>query len=122
MNETPDLKIRKMPKSPFWLLYLVLMAAAYWIVSVATHPVSDTVWIIAGSLVALAAILCALPYYWDYQAAGRLVDVDAVTSVAEQMNDIKKYSAQISAATDQWARVQETTKGNAEKTVAASAK
>ena len=121
MNETPEWKARKMPKSPFWLLYIVMMAAAYWIVSVATHPVSDIVWIIVGSLIVVGAILCALPYYWDYQAAGRLIDVDGVTSVAGQMQDIKKYSAQIAAATDQWARVQETTKGNTDKTVAAAA-
>jgi molecular chaperone GrpE (heat shock protein) len=43
-----------------------------------------------------------------------------VTTVAEQLHDLKKYSAQVSTATDQWARVQEITQGGAEKTIAAA--
>ena len=36
------------------------------------------------------------------------------------VTNLKKYSAQIASATDQWARVQETTKGDSEKIVAAA--
>lgn len=120
MNEVSDLKVRPVPKWPFWLLYVILLAAAYWVVRVAAHPISETVGIIVASVVVVGAILCALPYYWDYKAMGRLIDADAVATVAGQMADIKKYSDQITVAADQWARVQEATKGSADKTVAAA--
>jgi molecular chaperone GrpE (heat shock protein) len=54
----------------------------------------------------------------EYRAVKKLIEVNAVTTVAEQLHNLKTYSAQIAAATDQWVLVQEATKGNAEKTVA----
>ena len=43
-----------------------------------------------------------------------------MSTVAEQLNDLKKYAEQVSAATGQWAMVLDATKGNTEKTVAAA--
>jgi molecular chaperone GrpE (heat shock protein) len=76
---------------------------------------------IATGGVALGALLGCLPFILDYRATGKLVEVNALGTIAEQLQDLKKYSAQIAGATDQWALVQENTKGNTEKTVAAAA-
>ena len=117
MNQVSDWKI---PKWPFIAANAALLAVAAAVIYRTAHPISDLqIYLVAGS-VALGALLGCLPFILEYRAVKKLIEVNAVTAVAEQLHDLKKYSAQISAATDQWARVQETTKGDAEKTVAAA--
>jgi molecular chaperone GrpE (heat shock protein) len=117
MNEAPDWKI---PKWPFLLANALLLAAAAVLICKAAHPISDLEIGLATGGVALGALLGCLPFILDYRATGKLIELNAVGTVAQQLNDLKKYSAQIAAATDQWALVQEVTKGNTEKTVAAA--
>ncbi|HUC84682.1 MAG TPA: nucleotide exchange factor GrpE, partial [Candidatus Acidoferrales bacterium] len=69
---------------------------------------------------ALGAVLGCLPYFWDYRAASKMLEVNAVGAVAEKLQDLQKYTARITAATDQWALVQDTTRGHSDKTVAAA--
>ena len=69
---------------------------------------------------ALGALLGCLPFILEYRATAKLVEINAVSTVAEQLRDLKKYSEQIATATDQWARVQDATKGHSEKTAAAA--
>jgi molecular chaperone GrpE (heat shock protein) len=65
-------------------------------------------------------LLGCLPFILEYRATSKLVEINAVSTVAEQLHDLKIYSAQIATATDQWARVQDVTKGHSEKTAAAA--
>ncbi len=118
MHEAPEWKI---PKWPFLAANAVLIAAAAVVIYSAAHPITDLQIGLATGCVALGALLGCLPFILDYRATKKLIEVNAVTTVAEQLHDLKKYSAQIAAATDQWARVQETTRGNTDKTVAAAA-
>ncbi len=118
MNEAPDWKI---PKWPFLLANAVLLIAAAALIYQAAHPISQTEIFISTSCVALGALLGCLPFILDYRATGKLIEVNAVGAVAEQLQDLKACAEQISAATGQWALVQEATKGNTEKTVAAAA-
>jgi molecular chaperone GrpE (heat shock protein) len=120
MSETPEWKQCLVPKWPFLLGNILLLAAAAYIAHHSDHPGSRGIMILITVAVAVGGILSCIPFYLDYKAAGRLVDAEAVTTVAEQMDDIKKYAAQIAMATDQWARVQEATKGNTDKTVVAA--
>jgi molecular chaperone GrpE (heat shock protein) len=117
MNTIPDWKI---PKWPWLLANALLILAAFAAIIKAAHPISRAEIFIALGCVALGALLGCLPFFLDYRATGKLIEVHAVGTVAEQLRDLKKYSEQIAAATDQWARVQETTKGHAEKTAAAA--
>ncbi len=50
----------------------------------------------------------------------KLIELNALGEVAEKIQDLKTFSAQIAGATDQGARVQETTQGQGEKTMAAA--
>ncbi len=118
MHEVPEWKI---PKWPFLAANVAMLAVAAAVISKAAHPISDLQIGIVAGCVALGALLGCLPFILDYRATKKLIDVNAVTTVAEQLHDLKKYSAQIAVATDQWARVQEATKGNTDKTVAAAA-
>jgi molecular chaperone GrpE (heat shock protein) len=117
MNEAPDWKI---PKWPFLLANGVLIVAAAAVVYKAAHPISQAEIYMSVGSVALGALLGCLPFVLDYRATGKLIEVNAVGTAAERLHDLKEYSAQITAATGQWALVQETTKGNMEKTVAAA--
>jgi len=117
MNAAPDWKI---PKWPFLLANVLLLVVAFVVAFKAEHPFALPVIYVYPACVALGALLSCVPFILEYRATSKLVDVNAVTTVAEQLHDLKKYSAQIAAATDQWALVQENTKGNADKTVSAA--
>ncbi len=113
----PDWKI---PKWPFLFGNAVLLAVAAVLIYRAAHPISDLEIILAASAVALGAVLGCLPFILDYRATGKMLEVNGLTTVAAQLQDLKKYSLQIADATDQWARVQEIARGHSDKTVAAS--
>jgi len=117
MNNVSEWKIAKWP---FWAADAVLLAGAITVVAKAPLPYSQTDLLIVAGCVALGALLGCLPYILEYRAVKKLIEVNALTTVSEQLHDLKKYSAQIAAATDQWALVQEATKGNTDKTVAAA--
>lgn len=117
MKEAADWKI---PKWMFATVFVVLNGFGWVVVIQAAHPVSRTVMILATGCVALGALAGCLPFILEYRAVKKLIEVNALTTVVEQLNDLKKYSAQITSATDQWAHVQEATKGNTDKTVAAA--
>ena len=112
----------QIPKWPFLTANAVLIAVAAGVVVKAAHPISQTEIYLAIGCVTLGALLGCLPYILEYRAIKKLIEINAVTTVAEQLHDLKKYSAQIATATDQWALVQDATKDNTEKTVAAAKK
>jgi molecular chaperone GrpE (heat shock protein) len=110
----------KIPKWPFLAGNAVLILVAAVVVAKAAHPITPIEVGLAVACVALGALLGCLPFILEYRATSKLIEVNAVGTVAGQLADLKNYSAQIAAATDQWALVQETTKGSAEKTAAAA--
>src|SRR5882724_5599693 len=115
-----DVSEWKIAKWPFLSANLILMAVGFGVIYRAAHPISQPVALIAAGCVALGALLGCLPFILEYRAVKKLVEVNALTTVAEQLTDLKKYSAQVAAATDQWASVQEATKGSTDKTVTAA--
>jgi molecular chaperone GrpE (heat shock protein) len=117
MNEVPDWKV---PKWPFLAANALLLFVAAAVIYQSAHPISQAMVYGCMGCVALGALLGCLPYLLDYRATGKLIEANAVGTVAEQLRDLKKYSAQIAAAADQWALVQETTRGHADKTTAAA--
>ena len=117
MNEAPDWKV---PKWPFLSAGLLLIAAAAAIIYKAERPISELEAALAVACTAASALLACLPYILEYRATSKLVEINAVGTVTEKLRDLEKYSTQISAATNQWALVQENTKGNSDKTVAAA--
>ena len=117
MNEAPEWKV---PKWPFLLANAVFILIAAGVIYKAGHPIGQTEMFLAVGCVVLGAALGCLPFILEYRAVGKLIEVNAVGTVAEQLSDLKKYSEQITDATGQWARVQEVTKGHSEKTAAAA--
>ena len=109
------------PKWPFLLGNATLLGFAGWIVQAkASHPITDLQIVFATASVGLGAVLGALPFILDYRGAAKLIEVNALTTVVAQLEDLQKYAGQVSAATDQWVRVQEATRAGAEKTTTAA--
>lgn len=117
MNQAPASQV---PKWPFIAVFALLLAAAWAVIIKAAHPISDAETCIVIGCVALGALAGCFPFILDYRIVCKLIEANAVTTVAEQLHDLKAYADQIAAATSQWALVQEATKGNADKTVAAA--
>ena len=117
MKDVSDWNI---PKWPFLSANVALLAAAGAVIWRAAHPISQTEIYISVGCVAFGALLGCLPFILEYRAVKKLIEINAVTTVAEQLQDLKKYSGQITLATDQWAQVQDSIKGNSEKTVVAA--
>ncbi|HSY19345.1 MAG TPA: nucleotide exchange factor GrpE [Candidatus Acidoferrales bacterium] len=115
-----DVSEWKVAWQPFVAANVVLVLAAAGVIWKAAHPISLNVALVATGCVALGSLLGCLPFILEYRAVKKLVEVNALTTVVEQLGDLKKYSAQVAAATDQWASVQEATKGNTDKTVIAA--
>ncbi len=117
MNNASDWKI---PKWPFLSANVALLAVAAAVAGKAAHPLSPVGTAVVTGSVALGALLGCLPYILEYRATKKLLEVNALGTVAAPLQDLKTYSAQIAAATDQWALVQDATKGSAENTAAAA--
>jgi molecular chaperone GrpE (heat shock protein) len=105
------------PKWPFWLGDLLLMAFGYFFVLHSPLPIH---WGVAAGCVAGGAMLGVIPYLLDYRAMGRALEINALGAVAEKIQNLEKLAAQITSATHQWAAVQESVQGNADRTAAAA--
>jgi molecular chaperone GrpE (heat shock protein) len=118
MNEAPAWKVSKWP---FLLAGLLLLVTGFAVIFKAEHPISSLEFCMIIGCVALAAVLACLPYILEYRATGKLIEINAVGTATGQLRDLQKYAEQIASATERWAQVQEATKGNTDKTVAAAA-
>lgn len=117
MNKPSDWTI---PKWPFLAANAVLIAVAAAFIYRAAHPISQMEIILATAAVALGAGFGCLPFILEYRATCKLIEVNALGTITEKFHGLEAYAAQIAAATDQWARVQEITQGGAEKTATAA--
>ena len=117
MNDVTHWKI---PKWPFLLGDVLLLALAYLIVWKSPHPIAKWEIIACFASAALGTAVGALPFILDYKAMGKAIEVNALGAVSEKIENLEKLSAQVSAATNQWAGVQEVVQANTDKSVAAA--
>lgn len=117
MNKPSDWTV---PWWPFISAWILLLATAAVLVFCAAHPISQTIAILATTAVALGTLLGCLPFILEYRATAKLIEVNALGTVTDKFAGLEAFAAQVAAATDQWARVQEATQGGAEKTVTAA--
>jgi molecular chaperone GrpE (heat shock protein) len=115
MKDATDWKV---PKLPFYVADALLIIFAWFFVLRAPQAMGR--WEIAAVCVAFGAVLGVLPFILDYRAIGKVIEINALGAVAEKIQSLEQFTAQISAATNQWAAVQESVGGNAEKTAAAA--
>jgi molecular chaperone GrpE (heat shock protein) len=91
-----------------------LLAFAYFIVWKSPHPISQ--WEIIACFVSagFGTVIGILPFILDYRVVGKLVEADALGSIAEKIQNLEQLAAQITSATNQW----EIAQNQAEKTSA----
>jgi len=110
MNDVTNWKV---PKWPFFAAYAVLLGLAYYFVLRAPNVVHY--WELAAACVALGAVLSLVPFYLDYQAMGKVLEINALGAVAEKIQNLEKLSEQINSATNHWAVINETVQTESEK-------
>jgi len=95
------------PKWPFFLSDIIFIGLGYWISTlIQSEPES---WQI------ISIVVCAVfgtgfavaPFYFEYRAEAKAVEIAQLTSVAKEVNKMENVAAQISEATENWEAVQE---------------
>ena len=101
-----DAKNWMVPKWPFLLGDALLLAAAYFLIQQAPHPIGRWEIVTAATCVALGAVLGALPFVLDYRAIVKVIEAGALGAISEKIQNLEKLAAQIGSATNEWLNVQ----------------
>ena len=103
MNDAINWKVSKWP---FLLGDALLLAFAYFIVWKSPHPIARGDIILCVSLSAIGALVGCIPFFLDYRAFLKVVEANALGSVAEKIQNLEQLAAQISSATNEWTNAQ----------------
>jgi molecular chaperone GrpE (heat shock protein) len=95
------------PKWPFLLADIIFIGLGYWIGTLITGPAEQ--WHIISILVCagLGAAFAVAPFYFEYRAEAKAVEIAQLTTVAKEVNKMESVAAQIVDATERWNAVQE---------------
>jgi molecular chaperone GrpE (heat shock protein) len=94
-----------LPKWPFFLGDVVLLALAYFIYFESRLPLGHWEMTACGICVALGALLGVLPFLLDYRALNKAVEAEALGAVSDKILNLERLAAQISSATNAWENV-----------------
>jgi molecular chaperone GrpE (heat shock protein) len=109
MNDATNWKIAKWP---FLIGDALLLAFAYFIVWKSPHPISQLEIIVCFVSAGVGTVIGILPFVLDYRVIGKVIEANALGTVAEKIQKLEQLAAQIHSATNQW----EIAQGQAEKT------
>jgi molecular chaperone GrpE (heat shock protein) len=116
MNDANDVTKWKVPKWPFFLADALLFAFAYFFMLRAPQSIHH--WELAAACVAFGAVLSLIPFYLDYRAMEKALEINALGAVADKISNLETLSEQISSATNHWTVIQETVQKESGKTAA----
>jgi molecular chaperone GrpE (heat shock protein) len=97
----------RLPKWPFYLGNVILMAAALLIYLQAKPGMGHWQMILFVASGTIGALLAVVPFLVEYWAAVKLVETSGLVSTVDQIRHLELIAAQIGAATAQWQLVQE---------------
>jgi len=97
----------KLHKLPFFMGDLMLIGAAYFIYFQSKLPMGAWQIFFIVLCVAGGATLGIMPFLLEYRLALKLVEANALTDVAPQIQNVHGVAQQIANATEQWQSVQE---------------
>ena len=102
------------PKWPFLLSDIIFIGLGYWISTLITGPAEQ--WHIISILVCagLGAAFAVAPFYFEYRAEAKAVEIVQLTTVAKEVNKMETVAAQITDATASWNSVQESSRHTAQ--------
>jgi len=96
----------KVPQWPFLLGDAALLLFAGYLVWHAPHPIGHWEIVTSSVLVALGAVLGALPFVLEYYATAKLIEVNGLQTVSEKIQQLDQVAAQIAACTNDWTNAQ----------------
>lgn len=104
MRDMTDLNV---PKWPFFLGDGFMLGLAYFVYAQGQGPLQQ--WEITAivTCVSLGALLGVVPFYLEYRAALKFIEVSAVGTALEKIQQLEAVAAQISGATNHWQYAQE---------------
>ena len=103
MNDVANWKV---PKWVFLISDVLLLALAYFIVYKSPHPIAKWEIIACFASAALGTVIGTLPFILDYRAMGKALEVNALSAVADRIQDLERVTALISSATNEWVHAQ----------------
>ncbi len=118
MNEENDVTNWKVPKWPFLVVYAAMLGFAYCFILRAPQSIHH--WEIAAACVALGAVFGVIPFYLDYRAMGKAIEINGLGTVAEKIQNLEKISEQIGSVTNHWTVIHDAVQAEAGKTAAAA--
>ena len=101
------------PKWPFLLADIIFITLGFWISTlIQGEPQS---WQIISILVCavLGAVFAVAPFYFEYNAESKAVEIAQLTTVAKEINKMETVAAQIAEASENWEAVQASSKQTA---------
>lgn len=108
-SETGSVNDSKHWTVPKWIFLIgdaLLLAAAYYLIQQAPHPIGRLEIVTAAACVALGAVLGALPFILDYRAIVKVIEAGALGGISEKIQNLEKLASQINAATNEWTNAQ----------------
>ncbi len=94
--------VPRIPKWPFLLGDLALLAVAGWIAYESGAPMNVWTGAICLAAVALGAWVCVMPFLREDSAAVRLIEVDSLATSLQQIQNIDEVKSRIIDATAHW--------------------
>jgi molecular chaperone GrpE (heat shock protein) len=119
MND--QLNWKKMPKLPFYVAGGLPVFFGFFFAWNFPHAASHwELGVMCVACVTIGSIIIILPFIFDHFARGKAMEITTLGAVADKIEHLDQFCAQISAATGRWAAVQEFVGDNAEKTATAA--
>ena len=103
MNDATNWKISKWP---FLLGDVLLLGFAYFIVWKSPHPIAKWEIIACFASAATGTLVGVVPFILDYRAMGKVIEISALGSIADKIQNLEKLAAQIASATNEWTNAQ----------------
>jgi molecular chaperone GrpE (heat shock protein) len=104
---TRDPSVPRIPKWPFFIADVCLLAVAGLIVELSPRPLGLWQNCLCLLAVAAAGAFSVWPFLQEYRAAVRLAEADGLANVVDQIRDLTLIRDQVQSATAQWQTAQE---------------
>lgn len=95
------------PKWPFLMCDLLFLGLAGWLGWQVEPPAEPWQVGCIFAAVAFGALFAAAPFYWEYRAEARAVEIAQLTSVAKEVGKMEEVARQIAECTGNWTDAQE---------------
>jgi len=95
------------PRWPFLFCDALFFGLAVWLGLQIKPPIEPWQAGCIFAAVALGACFAAAPFYWEYRAEAKAIEVAQLTSVAKEVNKMEDVAKQITECTGHWTQAQD---------------